>query len=76
MIGEIRREKAEKSMPLNTQIKTLTIHAGSKKSAHILDQALEDVQGTCKIQKITVIPRKGEGREVQDYPNVRFITTY
>ncbi|MDH5461061.1 MAG: valine--tRNA ligase [Candidatus Bathyarchaeota archaeon] len=76
VIGEIRREKAEKSIPLNTQIRTLTIHAGSKKSAHILDQALEDVQGTCKIQKITVMPIKGEGREVQDYPNVRFITTY
>ncbi len=76
VIGEIRREKAEKSIPLNTQIKTLTIHAGSKKSAHIVNQALEDIQGTCKIQKITVMPRKGEGREVQDYPNVRFITTY
>jgi len=76
VIGEIRREKAEKSIPLNTQIKTLTIHAGSKKSAHIINKALEDIQGTCKIQKITVIPTKGEGREVQDYPNVRFITTY
>jgi valyl-tRNA synthetase len=76
VIGEIRREKAEKSMPLNTPIKRLTIHAGSKKSAHILDQATEDIEGTCKIQKITVLPLKGEGREVQEYPNVRFITEY
>jgi valyl-tRNA synthetase len=76
VIGEIRREKAEKSMPLNTQINTLTIHAGSKKSAYILNQALEDLQGTCKTEKIIVLPAKGEGREVQDYPNVRFITEY
>jgi valyl-tRNA synthetase len=76
VIGEIRREKAEKSMPLNASIQKLTIHAGSKKSAHILNQALEDIQGTCKIQKITVLPEKGEGREMQEYPNIRFITDY
>ena len=76
VIGEIRREKAEKSMPLNTQINTLTIHAGSKKSAYILNQALEDLQGTCKTEKIIILPAKGKGREVQDYPNVRFITEY
>ena len=76
VIGEIRREKAEKNMPLNTQIKTLTIHAGSKKSAHILNHALEDIEGTCKIAEITVLPTKDEGREVREYPNVRFITEY
>ncbi|MFQ5758347.1 MAG: class I tRNA ligase family protein, partial [Candidatus Bathyarchaeia archaeon] len=76
LIGEIRREKAERRLPLNTPIKKLTIHAGSKKSAHILDQAVEDIEGTCKTQKITVLPVKGEGREVQEYPNVRFITDY
>jgi valyl-tRNA synthetase len=76
VIGEIRREKAEKNMSLNTQIKTLTIHAGSKKSAHILNQALEDIEGTCKIAEIAVLPTKAEGREVREYPNVRFITEY
>ncbi len=76
VIGEIRREKAEKSLPLNASIQKLTIYAGSKKSAHILNQALEDIQGTCKIRKITVLPEKGKGREVQEYPNVRFITDY
>ena len=76
VIGEIRREKAERNMPLNTQIKTLTIHAGSKKSTHILNQALEDIEGTCKIAEITVLPTKDEGREVREYPNVRFITEY
>ena len=76
VIGEIRREKAEKSMPLNASIKKLTIHAGSQKSAHILNQAAEDIEGTCKIQKITVLPVKGRGREVQEHPNVRLITDY
>jgi len=76
VIAEIRREKAEKGIPLNTPIKQLTIYAGSKKSAHILDQAMEDIRGTCKIREITVLPAKGRGREVQEYPNIRFTTTY
>jgi len=76
VIVEIRREKAEKSIPLNASIKKLTIHAGSKKSAHIVNQALEDIQGTCKTQQIAVLPTKREGKEVQEHPNIRFIIDY
>ncbi|MFQ6064443.1 MAG: valine--tRNA ligase [Candidatus Bathyarchaeia archaeon] len=76
VIGEIRREKAEKGIPLNTPIKKLTIYASSRKSAHMLSQALEDIQGTCKAQKITILPTKGEGRKVHDYPNIRLTTEY
>ncbi len=75
-IGEIRREKAERSKPLNIPIKNLTIHAGSKKSAHILNQALEDITGTCKTEKIQILPEKGEGRKVAEHPNVQFTAEY
>ena len=76
VIGEVRREKAEKKAPLSTLIKKLTIYAGSKKNAQILNQALEDIAGTCKIEKIEISPTKGKGREVKGYPEVRFTTGY
>jgi len=76
VIEEVRRAKAERKMPLNTPIKKLTIYAGTQKSAHILRQAAEDVEGTCKAEKLRVLPEKGEGREVQGYPVVRFVAEY
>ena len=75
-IGEIRRDKAEKSKPLNAPIKKLTIYAGSKKSAYILNQALDDIAGTCKPKKIQILPEKGEGRRVEEHPNVQFTADY
>jgi len=76
VIEGIRRDKAERRMPLNTPIKKLTIYAGTKKSAHVLNQALEDIEGTCKTQKITVLAKSGEGRMVQGYSSVRFVAEY
>jgi valyl-tRNA synthetase len=76
VIGGIRREKAERKAPLNAPIKKLTIYAGSKESAQILNQAAEDIAGTCKIEKLEILPAKREGREVQGYPNIRFIAEY
>jgi len=76
VIGEIRREKSEKRLPLNTPIKKLTIYAGSKKSADILKQTAEDIAGTCKTEEIEILPKKGEGREVQGYTNVRYTADY
>ncbi len=75
-IGEIRRDKAERRKSLNTPIKKLTIYAGSNKSKHILDQAVEDINGTCKTDKIQILPQKQEGRKIQEYPNVQFTVEY
>ncbi|MDH4221604.1 MAG: class I tRNA ligase family protein, partial [Candidatus Bathyarchaeota archaeon] len=75
-IGEIRRDKAERKKPLNALIKKLTIYAGSKKSAQILNQAVEGIAGTCKTEKIEITPVKGKGREVQGYPDVQFSAEY
>ncbi|MFQ6081593.1 MAG: class I tRNA ligase family protein, partial [Candidatus Bathyarchaeia archaeon] len=76
VIGEVRKDKAERRMPLNSPIKKLTIYAGSKKSAHILHQAAQDIAGTCKTAEMKILPEKGEGREVQEYPSVRFTASY
>ena len=75
-IGEIRRDKAERKKPLNAPIKKLTIYAGNKKNAQVLNQALEDIAGTCKTEKIEILSVKGKGREVQGYPDVRFNAEY
>jgi valyl-tRNA synthetase len=65
VIAEVRREKADKHLPLNTQIKTLTIYAGEKGRAEILKRGQEDIAGTCKVTAMTVLPQKGEGREIK-----------
>ncbi len=76
VISAVRREKAERKMPLNATIKKLTIYAGNKEGVHILIQAREDIEGTCKAEKMDTLPEEGEGKEVQEYPNVRFVAEY
>jgi valyl-tRNA synthetase len=76
VIGEVRREKAEKKAPLNAHIKKLTLYAGSKKKEQNLNQALDDIVGTCKIEKIEILPVEGKGREVQGYPDICFSAEY
>ncbi|UCE29388.1 MAG: valine--tRNA ligase [Candidatus Bathyarchaeota archaeon] len=76
VIGEIRREKSEKRLPLNTPIKKLTVYAGNRKSAHILEQVVEDIAGTCKTEELIILPEKGEGREVQGHSNIHYKADY
>jgi len=76
VIEEVRRDKAERRMSLNTPIKKLTIYAGTQKSAHVLNQAVEDIEGTCKTQELTVLAQSGDGREVQGYSAIRFVAEY
>jgi len=72
VIGEIRREKARKRMPLNATIKDLTIYAGSKENAETLKECTDDIVGTCKIEEISILPKKGSGVEVQGFLEIRF----
>jgi valyl-tRNA synthetase len=76
VIEEIRRDKAERRKPLNTIIKNVTIHAGTAESADILDLAQEDITGTCKIEQMKILARKGKGKEIRDHPSVRFVVEY
>jgi valyl-tRNA synthetase len=76
VMGEIRRDKAENQKPLNAPIKKLTLHSEDREKLRVLRQAEEDLVGTCKIGKIEFIPAKGEEREVEGYPDVRFRAEY
>jgi len=76
MMGEVRREKAKLRMPLNAPIKKLVIFAGNEKSAHVLNGVRDSMEGTCKIQKIEILPEEGHGKEVEGHPNIRFVVEF
>ncbi len=76
VMSEIRRDKAENQKPLNIQIQKLTVYTEDKKTADTLCGAEEDLAGTCKIEKMEVKSAKGEGREIQGYPNVHVVVEY
>jgi valyl-tRNA synthetase len=76
VMGEIRRDKAENQKPLNSAIQKLTVYSKDKKNIDVLCSVEEDLAGTCKIEKMEAVLTKGEGREVQGYPNVRFVAEY
>jgi valyl-tRNA synthetase len=76
VMSEIRRDKAENQKPLNSAIQKLTVYSEDKENIDVLCSAEEDLAGTCKIEKSEVTLAKGKGREVQGYPNVRFVAEY
>jgi valyl-tRNA synthetase len=76
LIGEVRRDKADRRIPLNTPIKKLTIYADDKRHVDVLNQAVDDVAGTCKAESVEVTPRTEKGREVEGYPKLRFVANY
>jgi valyl-tRNA synthetase len=76
LISEVRREKAEKRMPLNTPIATLTVYAGENSMVEAIDEGLIDICGACKIDKLVVSPTEGAGRGLAEFPTVHFVTEY
>ncbi|MCD6446248.1 valine--tRNA ligase [Candidatus Bathyarchaeota archaeon] len=76
VITEVRRDKAEKHIPLNTQIKKLTIYAEDEESAKIIESGREDIIGTCKVLEMKILAEKGEGREIKPYNNIKFKAEY
>ncbi len=76
VIDGVRRDKAQRKMPLNTPIKKLTVYSDNEKNAELMKLASEDIEGTCKTQQLEVVVQKGEGREIQGQPAVRFKAEY
>jgi valyl-tRNA synthetase len=65
IMGEVRRDKAEKKLPLNAPIKNLTVYAVDGHTSEIILAASADITSTLKIGRITVLPNKqSEGRQV------------
>ena len=69
LIGEVRREKAEKKLPLNTQVKSITIYSGNADCKRIIQTAEGDIAGTIKANSgIRIVPEtKPKGRKVNGY---------
>jgi len=76
VITEIRREKAEKRKPLNAPISKVEIYTENKEFVSILNENKEDIAGTCKISEIKILPEKGEGRRIKEFPEISFISEY
>jgi valyl-tRNA synthetase len=76
LLGQIRREKSENKMPLNIPIKLLTIYTDDQKNALILNQAANDIAGTCKTRKIEIIAKKGKGKELKGHTDIHYVTEY
>jgi valyl-tRNA synthetase len=67
IMSEVRRDKAEKKLPLNAPIKNLTIYAKDDATAVAIRQGCIDIAATLKIENIKVIAEKAEGRQVAKY---------
>ncbi|NWF87592.1 valine--tRNA ligase [Candidatus Bathyarchaeota archaeon] len=78
VITEIRREKAEKRKPLNAEIKRVKLYAGSSRFASIISENKKDITGTCKIAQFEILSEKGKGkgRQIQEFPEMSFISEY
>jgi len=74
-ITEIRREKAEKHLPLNAPIKLLRIHSEDAQTADAMEEGKMDIAGTCKVAMTEISVGKTGGREVKPY-NVWFEAEY
>jgi valyl-tRNA synthetase len=76
LISAVRREKAEKHLPLNTPVKKLTVCAEEKKAAEAVKAGMSDIVGACKVETLDVRVGKSTGREVAECPNVWFAAEY
>jgi valyl-tRNA synthetase len=65
IMSEIRRDKAERKLPLNAPIKKLTVYAVDEHTTEVVESTSADISSTLKIAEINVLPEKcSEGRQV------------
>jgi valyl-tRNA synthetase len=65
VMSEVRRDKAEKKLPLNATIKNVVIYAGNAENADAIQQGSADIAATLKIANIKVLAEnRVEGRKV------------
>jgi valyl-tRNA synthetase len=76
LISAVRREKAERHLPLNTQIKKLRVCAEDKKTADAVKAGCDDIVGASKVESLEISLGEARGREVADCPSMRFTAEY
>jgi valyl-tRNA synthetase len=68
IMSEVRRDKAEKKMPLNTPVKNLIICAENNEMETAIKKGCDDIAATLKIENIKIFTEKRfEGRQVGQY---------
>jgi valyl-tRNA synthetase len=63
LIGEIRRFKASKKMPLNAKIKTLNIYTPDSALIGQIENLEEDIKGTMRVESLGVMTGKPDIKE-------------
>ena len=75
IITEVRKEKAEKHLPLNAQVKKLTVYTEGKETAEAINQGREDIEGTCKVTEMQILSQEGAGRKIEPH-KISFISEF
>jgi valyl-tRNA synthetase len=76
LISAVRREKAERHVSLNTQVKKLMVCVEDEEAAEAIKSGSGDIIGACKVEVLEVNVGKAVGREVAECPQVRFTAEY
>jgi valyl-tRNA synthetase len=76
LISAVRREKSERHVSLNTQVKKLTVCVDDEAAAEAIKSGSGDIAGACKAEVLEVNVGKAVGREVAECPKVRFTAEY
>jgi len=69
LISEVRREKAERQLPLNIEVKSVTIYSGNSENEKIIRAGEGDIVGTIKASSsLKIVPeKKCKGRQISPY---------
>jgi valyl-tRNA synthetase len=76
LISAVRREKAERHVSLNTQVKKLMVCVEDEEAAEAIKSGSGDIVGACKVEVLEVNVGKAVGRAVVECPQVRFTAEY
>jgi len=62
-------------LPLNAQVKKLTVYAEGKGMVEAINQGREDIEGTCKVTEMQILSQEGVGRKIEPY-GISFISEF
>jgi len=72
LIRDVRGEKARRGLPLNAELRSLTIYAGDSLTQKAIEEGLDDIAATVKASEVEIMPIKGAGTVVDGYSDISF----
>ena len=72
LIRDVRSEKSRRGLPLNAELKRLTVYAGDMSTQNVLEEGLDDIAATLKALKVEILPISGAGTAVDSYSGISF----